>query len=148
MATKLLMKPEAAFPSLFDDFFKPWNELFEGSRGWGRASTVPAVNIVENGKAYNLALAAPGLKKEDFRIDVYDDLLTISAEKQERKEEKDERYTRREYNYSSFLRSFPLPEDIKQDAIEAWYEDGVLKLELPKKEGAKKTTAAKQITVK
>lgn len=142
------MKSPTAFPALFDDFFKPWNELFDNSRLWGRAATVPAVNIVENSTAYKLTLAAPGMKKEDFRIDVGDNILTISAEKQESKEEKDEHYTRREYNYSSFLRSFPIPEDIRQEAIEARYEDGVLKLVLPKKEEAQKTAMAKQISVK
>lgn len=148
MATQSLKKPETTFPSLFDDFFKPWNELFDNSRLWGRAATVPAVNIVENSTAYKMTVAAPGLKKEDFRIDVGDNMLTISAEKQESKEEKDQQFTRREYNYSSFLRRFPLPEDIRQEAIEARYEDGVLKLDLPKKEEAQKSAAAKQVTVK
>lgn len=148
MSTRSLMRPETSFPSLFDDFFKPWNELFDNSRVWGRAATVPSVNIIENEKEYKLSLAAPGLKKEDFKIDVVDNILTISAEKEESKEEKEERFTRREYNYSSFLRRFPMPEDVKQDAIEASYSEGVLKLMLPKKEEARKSAPTKQITIK
>lgn len=148
MSTKSLMRPETSFPSLFDDFFKPRNELFDNSRVWGRAATVPAVNIMENEKEYKLSLAAPGLKKEDFKIDVTDNILTISAEKEENKEEKEERFTRREYNYTSFLRRFPMPEDVKQDAVEATYSEGVLKLMLPKNEEVKKAAPAKQIAIK
>lgn len=149
MATRSIMRPETtSFPTLFDDVFKPWNELFDFSRPWGRAATVPSVNITENKDGYQLSLAAPGLKKEDFKIDVENNILTISAEKEERKEEKEERYTRREYNYSSFSRSFPIPQDIRQDAIEARYEEGVLKLVLPKKEEVKKQALTKHLTVK
>ena len=148
MAMNELMKPSTTFPSLFDDFFKPWNELFDNSRFWGRAATVPAVNIIDNKNEYKVTLAAPGLKREDFKIDVENNMLTISAEKEEKKEEKDERYARREYNYTSFSRSFTLPENIKQDAIEAKYEDGVLKLMLPKKEDVKKASLSKHINVK
>ncbi len=148
MAMNELMKPSTTFPSLFDDFFKPWNELFDNSRFWGRAATVPAVNIIDNKNEYKVTLAAPGLKREDFKIDVENNMLTISAEKEEKKEEKDERYARREYNYTSFSRSFTLPENIKQDAIEAKYEDGVLKLLLPKKEDVKKASLSKHINVK
>ena len=75
-------------------------------------------------------------------------MLTISSEKEEKKEEKDEKYTRKEYSYSSFSRSFTLPEDVKQDAIDAKYEDGILNLRLPRREDAKRTTASKRIAVK
>jgi len=148
MAMNELMKPSTTFPCLFDDFFKPWNELFDNSRFWGRAATVPAVNIIDNKNEYKVTLAAPGLKREDFKIDVENNMLTISAEKEEKKEEKDEEKVKSLISKLSFSRSFTLPENIKQDAIEAKYEDGVLKLLLPKKEDVKKASLSKHINVK
>ena len=148
MATNALMRPETRFPSLFDDFFRPWTDLFEGSRLMGRGANLPAVNIVENGNEYKVTVAAPGLKSEDFKIDVENNVITISAEKEDKMEEKDERYTRREYNYTSFSRSFTLPDDVRQDNIEANYKDGVLNLSLPKKEEARKPKVSKHVTVK
>ena len=109
--------------------------------------TIPAVNITENKDDFKISLAVPGMKKEDLRIDVDGDLLTISAEKKEEKEEKEKMYTRREYSFSSFSRSFTIPQGTKADKIEAHYEDGVLKLTLPKTEENKKTEA-KHIAVK
>ena len=87
------------------------------------------------------------MKKDDFKIDVDGNMLTISSKKEETKEEKEKKFTRKEYNYSSFTRSFTLPEAINKEKIEAKYEDGVLKLVLPRKEEAKKP-AAKHIDVK
>jgi len=85
---------------------------------------------------------APGFKKEDFKLKVEDDVLTISAEsKSEKKEEgKEKEYTRREYSYSSFTRSFHLPDNVKDDSITASYQDGILKLELPKSKVQVKAT--------
>jgi len=148
MATKSLMRPETAFPTLFDDFFKPWNEMFDNSRMWGRAATVPPVNITETPNDYKVSLAAPGIKKDDFRIDVDGNRLTISAEKEEKLEEKEGKYTRREFNYTTFSRSFTMPEDVQFDKVDARYVDGVLELMLPKKEEAKKAMISKHITVK
>lgn len=145
MATKALTR-FSSFPTLFDDFFKPWNELFE-TGFTGRTMTVPAVNIIENKDSYKVSLAAPGLKKEDFNIDLDGNMLTISAEKEETKEEKEEETTRSEYNYTSFSRSFTLPEDVKPENIDAKYEDGILNIVLPKKEEAKKATISKHIAV-
>ena len=147
MSTRALTKSPST-PSLFDEFFKPWNEWFDDSNFINRINKVPSVNITENGNHYNVALAAPGLKKDDFKIEIDGNMLTISSEKEEKKEEKDEKYTRKEYNYSSFSRSFTLPEDVKQDGIDAKYEDGILTLKLPRKEDAKKATVTKRITVK
>ena len=146
MATKALMRPNRLFPSVFDDFLKPWNEWF--NEDWNNMLTVPAVNIVEKNSHYEVSLGAPGLKKSDFKINVDGNVLKISAEKEESKEEKDENYTRREYNYSSFSRSFTLPGEVNKEKIEASYEDGVLKLMLSKKEEAKKPVITKQIVVK
>jgi HSP20 family protein len=149
MATKELVKPFRV-PSLFDEFMKPWDSFFDvpGGRIWNKMFTTPPVNIMEYENEFKIELAAPGMKKEDFNIDIDNDMLTISAEKEEKKEEKFEEFTRNEYNFSSFTRSFTLPEGIKIDAIEAKYTDGVLKLALPKKEEFKKHTAMKHIAVK
>lgn len=148
MATKALVKPNEFLPSVFNDFFKPWNEWPDnGGSAWNRALTVPAVNVSENTKNYKLSLAAPGMKKDDFKIDVDGSMLTISAERKQEKEEKDEKYTRKEYNYSSFSRSFTLPDEVNKEKIEALYENGILKLVLPKNEETKRTTA-RHITVK
>ncbi|MET0573200.1 MAG: Hsp20/alpha crystallin family protein [Pedobacter agri] len=93
----------------------------------------PAVNISENEKEYNVELVVPGFKKEDIKIKVNDEILTISAEnKTETEEEKNKEYTRREYSYSAFTRSFYLPDNVKDDNINAQFEDGVLKIKLPK----------------
>ena len=147
MGTQALAKTVERMPSVFDDFFKPWNEWFDNGGILGRTMNVPAVNITENKDAYMVSLAAPGLKKDDFKIAVEGNMLTISSEKEETKEEKDKKFTRKEYSYSSFSRSFTLPEEINKEKIDAKYEDGVLKLSLPRKEEAKKPLA-KQIAVK
>lgn len=148
MGTQALSKTTERFPSVFDDFFKPWNEWFDnGGTMWNRMMNVPAVNITETTSHFEVSLAAPGLKKEDFKIDMDGNLLTISSHKEESKEQKESKFTRKEYNYSSFSRTFTLPEDVKRDKIEATYEHGVLKLVMPKKEEAKKTEA-RHIAVK
>jgi HSP20 family protein len=132
----------------FDDFFKPWTQWFDDGGLMTRTALVPAVNIKENGDHYTVSLAAPGLKKDDFKIDVDGNMLTISSEKEESKEEKDEKFTRKEYSFSSFTRSFTLPEDVKPESIDARYDNGELKIVLPRKEEAKKTAATKRIVVK
>ena len=144
--SKLPAKASASFPTLLDDFFKPWSEWFNG--GLARELTVPAVNIMENKDDYRISVAAPGLKKNDFNIGVDGNMLTISSEKEESKQEKDAKYTRKEYSYSSFSRSFSLPEEVNQEKIEATYEDGVLKVMLPKKEEAKRLAVSKHIAIK
>lgn len=97
----------------------------------------PAVNVVEKEDSFVLELAAPGLKKEDFRIKLDNQLLTISAEVNNNQEEKKERYTRREFWFGSFERSFSLPKTINLEQIRADYNDGILRIALPKKEEAK-----------
>ncbi len=148
MNTKTLAKRTERVPFFFEDFFnRPLLDLFDGGLT-SRLLNVPAVNITERKDDYLVSLAVPGLKKEDFKIDVEGNLLTISSEKEEQKEEEDERYTRKEYNYSSFERSFTLPDEVNQDKIDARYQGGVLKLSLPKKEEAKRMAISKQIAVK
>lgn len=147
MSTRAIAK-SGMLPAVLDDFFKPWNEWFDhGSSFFGRVMTVPAVNIIETKNEYNVSLAIPGMKKEDFNIDVEGNMITISSEQEESKEENEKMYTRKEYNYSSFSRSFTLPEEVNKENIEATYEEGVLKLMLPKKEEAK-LAAGKHIAVK
>lgn len=132
----------------------PWRDFFNVDNffdnnwlgKWER--DFPAVNIAENEKNYSVEVVAPGFRKEDFKLKVEDDVLTISAEsKSERKEDgKEKEYTRREYSYNSFTRSFRLPDDVKDDSISASYQDGVLKLELPKSKVQVK--ASKEIAIK
>lgn len=144
MSANTLTKRTNMLPSFVNEFFKPWNDWFDN--GYEKTLSVPAINITEKNDQYNVSVAAPGMKKDDFKIDLEGDMLTISAEKEETTEAKDEQYNRREYNYSSFSRSFTLPEEVKRDKIEAKYEDGVLNLVLPKSEKAK--VSPKMIAVK
>ena len=118
---------------LTDDFFPSPNK---GTTLWN--SSMPAVNVKETEDQFELELAAPGLGKDDFNIQVDQDLLTISSEKEIKKEEKEDgRFTRREFSYSSFKRSFSLPETVASEKIEANYTDGILSVVIPKKEEAK-----------
>lgn len=147
MSTKELSKRIDQSPGIWDDFFKPWGDWFPNGNFF-KQNTIPAVNILDNKDHYQLSLAAPGLKKADFRIDIDGNMLTISCEKEDTKEEKNARHTRKEYNYSSFSRSFTIPDEVQKDKIEAEYDDGVLKVSLPKKEEAKKSAIARHIEVK
>lgn len=147
MSTRALTKPVFT-PSVFDDFFKPWNEWFDDARFMNRMNTMPPVNITENENFYIVSLAAPGLKKDDIKIDLEGNMLTISSEKEEKIEEKDKKFTRKEYNFYSFSRSFTLPDDVKIDNIDAHYENGVLDIKLPRKEETNKSAATKKIAVK
>ena len=136
-------------PAVFDDFFKPWNEWFdEGTAFFNRQLTIPAVNVSETKENFMVTLAVPGMKKEDFNIRIDGTMLTISCEKEEEKEENEKAFNRKEYNYSSFSRSFTLPEEVMKDKIDALYENGELKLMMPKSEKAKVTETGKQIPVK
>jgi HSP20 family protein len=108
--------------------------------------TMPAVNISEEKDHFLIEMAAPGLKKEDFKIHADDDVLTISAEKEDVKKEEGKKFSRREYNYNSFTRSFTLNNMADINKIEAKYDAGVLKLTIPKKE-ISNPTQRKQIPV-
>ena len=148
MLTNALSKKVERYPSLFEDFFKPWNQFIGPGEPWGKTITVPAVNITENKDQFLVSMAVPGMKKNDFNINIDGNMLTISSETEDRKEVKDEEYTRKEYNYSSFCRSFTLPEEVNKEKIDASYGDGILELILPKKEEAKKLVTSKHIAVK
>ena len=126
-------------PLLFNDLFSRdlWN--------WGlnnnstTNTTIPAINIRETADNFEVEVAAPGMKKEDFKVELDGNTLTISSEKEDRHEQQEDgRYTRREFSYQSFQRMFTLPKDVVDvDGIEARYEHGLLHLVIPKKEEAK-----------
>ncbi|MDF2515331.1 MAG: heat-shock protein [Sphingobacterium sp.] len=127
--------------SLFSPMFDNFNrELLNwDNRNYSSTSTtVPAVNIKENGDTFEVEVAAPGMAKEDFKVSLDGNLLTISSAKEEKNEEQTDNYTRREFSYQSFQRSFELQKDVvDQDNIQARYENGMLRLTIPKKEEAK-----------
>lgn len=111
-----------------------WNEpMF----GW-RNAMVPAANVKESEKEFTIELAAPGLKKSDFHINVEGNLLEISVEKESEKKDEKEGYTRREYSYNTFSRSFNLPDSVDSEKIKANYKDGLLSLMVPKKPESQK----------
>lgn len=104
---------------------------------WNGKSQEPALNVKETEKAFEVELAAPGFAKKDFKVNIEDGCLNISAEKQESKQEKDENYTRKEFSYNSFEKSLQLPDSIKDENIKATYKDGILSFNLAKKPEAK-----------
>ena len=105
--------------------------------------SVPAVNIVEGKDDFRIELAAPGLDKKDFQIDVQNNMLIISSERQMEEEKKDEKFMRREFSYSSFRRSFSLPQSVDNEKISASHKDGVLTIIIPKREEAREKPARK-----
>ena len=127
------------FPTLFDDVLN--RDIFN----WGLSNfsdtdtTIPAVNIKETSDNYEVEVAAPGMTKKDFKVMLDGNTLTISSEKETQKEQnEDVRYSRREFSYQSFSRTFTLQKDVVDtENIQAKYEDGVLRLLIPKKEQAK-----------
>jgi len=132
-------------PTYWDDFFN--DRVFNNNYPAQRKNTSPAVNIIEADNSFKIEVALPGLSRKDFNIEVEDDLLTISSVEKENTEEKMPNYSRREFNFSSFKRSFELPETIDQDQIQASHKDGVLTITLVKKEEVVQK-APRQIVVK
>ena len=134
------------FSDLWEDFLgKDINDL----PNWKTGSSVPAVNIVEKPDKFMVHLAIPGMDRNDFKINIDNGVLSVASEKEEEHEEKDKesKYTRREFCYRSFKRSFTLPESVQADKIEAKYENGILEIILPKYETAQ-VKPVKQIPVK
>lgn len=135
----LVRRSRGSFPSLFDDFFN--RDLFNWDNGnLSQANvTVPSVNIKETADNYEVEMAAPGMSKNDFKIELDGNLLTISSSKEFEDEKKEDGYARKEFSYQSFQRSFNFPKDVvDEDKIEAKYENGLLQLTIPKKEEAKR----------
>jgi len=151
----LTVRPSTGLSALFTDWLRPDTlldkDFFDMESGWFPSKlgvNVPSVNIKETASEYTLEVAAPRLERKDFNIEVENQTLKISAEKEEKKEEKERSngYSRKEYSYNSFMRSFTLPENVKQGEIDAKYENGILVIHVPK---AKVTPAkpAKKIAV-
>ncbi len=128
----LTKRNEVLFPALMNEIFRP--DWFGGTQN--SRAVLPAVNIKENEKEFELELSVPGRVKEDFVIEIDQDVLTISTKVQDEKEVVNENFTRREFTISSFKRAFTLPESVATDKIDATYENGILKFNLPKKEEA------------
>ena len=141
---KSLVKSNGQFfptiPSLFDDFFNR-DGLDSSLANWRvSGATLPAVNVSETADDFKIEVAAPGMKRDDFKVELDNNVLTISSERQDQSDEKDSNgnYTRREFSYQSFQRSFSLPENkVMGDKISARYADGILYVTVPKSEDAK-----------
>lgn len=135
----LIKRNEANWlPSVFDDMFK--TDWLGGTTNVNSIGTsIPAVNIQENEDNFTVAVAAPGKTREDFKIELENDVLTISSEEKKENEtsEKNGRFTRKEFSYSNFKRAFSLPETVDSEKISASYNNGVLEINLPKREEAK-----------
>lgn len=123
------------FPTMFREFFD--RDFFDASNMGFSDSTMPIVNIKRGKDDFVLEVAAPGMTKDDFKIEIDSNILVISSEKEDLKQGNDEQFTRKEFSYQSFKRSFTLPSTIAEKDIKASYKDGVLNIVLPKKEEAK-----------
>ena len=119
-------------PAYWDDFFN--DTFFNNYKTANYKGTSPAVNVVEEEREFRIDFAVPGLSKEDFRIDLEKDVLTVSSENKEKRDDKGQNYMRREFSYSTFKRSFQLPESVDIDNIKASHDAGILSIQLPKKE--------------
>ena len=129
------------FPKFVNDFFgtDPFQspsiiDFDENLFGFGLTSNIPSVNITEDAEEFRIELAAPGLEKKDFKVEISNGILSISAERKDEQKEERENYYRREFSYQNFRRSFSIPENTLSDKIEASYDNGILELTLPKKE--------------
>lgn len=136
-------KRNALMPGFNDVFDSIFNDTFFSDR---MVSRIPAANISETVDHYHVELAAPGLKKKDFKINLERNVLSISADQRSENKQEERNYTKREYTYSSFVRSFNLPESADENGIQATYVDGVLAIDIPKREEAK--TVSRQIEIK
>lgn len=128
------LKNNARGPFFNDVFDSILNDSFLGDKLVAR---IPAVNIAETENEFQVELAVPGLKKEDFKINLDKNILTVSSEKKTENVEEGKKFSKREYSYNSFSRSFTLPESADHSKIEADYSDGILTLTIAKKEEAK-----------
>lgn len=129
--------------NVFDDFFG--GSSLSSAQG---TRSVPSINVKETEDEYNIEVAAPGLKKENFKVEVHNNVLTLSYEDEESQEQEEKGYTRREFSYSSFRRSFSIPRNEVDDSkIDAAYKDGVLMVKLHKREEVK-PKPARMISIK
>ncbi len=141
-----IIRKRAIWPDLTRDFFND-DFFYPVVKRNNYFSNNPAVNISEDDEQFTIELAAPGLDKKDLHINLNDDLLTISAEcKEENNEEQEGKWTRQEFNYRSFCRSFSLPETVDNDKIKAVHKNGILTIQIPKME-ENKTTLSRDIKI-
>lgn len=129
------VKSNPKFPALLTDLFD-YDKFFGNDFMKRFEINLPAANVIDGEKSYKIELAIPGFKKEDIKVNIENEILTISAETKGEKEDKNEKYTRKEFSYNSFTRSFQLPKTANSDKVDAKYENGLLKLEVAKKEEA------------
>ncbi|MCW3807430.1 Hsp20/alpha crystallin family protein [Plebeiibacterium marinum] len=132
------MYPKLKNPTLFP----AWTDNFFSSPMWPNEESyvgvsIPAVNVKETIDEFDIEMAVPGMEKTDFKLDIDHNVLTISSEKILKKEDDNEKFTRREFSYTSFNRSFTLPTSVDEEAIKATYKEGILIINIPKKEEAK-----------
>ena len=130
-----MLRNKRFLPSFEDDFFGKdfLADFFDNTAN----KSIPEVNVIETAEEFKIDVAAPGLAKEDFKIDVHNNMLTISSEKELKNLEEKEKFVRREFSYSSFQRSFSLPESVNQEKISAKHKDGILTIAIPKRDEAK-----------
>ncbi len=133
------------FPGLNDDFFS--DDYFPSFFNREHNATMPSVNISEDADNFKIDLAAPGLDKKDFKIEVKNNMLTISSEKEEKHEDENEKFMRKEFCYCAFRRSFGLPQTTDVDKIKAKHNNGILSITIPKKDEAREKPL-KQIEIK
>lgn len=138
----LLVKNNGGFPTLFSDWLNPAMLAsdfidFESEAPFSALRlgvNVPSANVTETPKEYLVELAVPGLERKDFKVEIDNHILMASSEKKEEKKVEKEGYTKREFSYNSFSRSFALPDNVKEGNIDAKYLDGILRISIPKKE--------------
>jgi|ERR1035437_5906556 HSP20 family protein len=143
----LVLRSNAKVPTLLSDLLDVDRFFDTDFRDGELFKWTPAVNIKETEKEFDLTFAVPGMNKKDFHVEVENDVLTVSAEKTTEKKEENERFTRREYNYGSFERSFNLPDYVDSTKVDAKYENGLLKLVIPKKKEAIAKKFVKEIPI-
>jgi HSP20 family protein len=133
------LRTRTSLPSLVEEYFNGnfLPRLFDVEN----YNSVPAVNIAESKDEYRIDVAAPGLDKEDFRINIDKNVLTVSSEKEEKREENEDKIMRKEFSYYSFKRCFSLPDTVNADKIKASHKDGILQISIPKREEAKEKPA-------
>jgi HSP20 family protein len=129
------LKTRNAWPNLVEEFFN--GDLFPRFFDAETRQSLPAVNIIEGKDDYRIEVAAPGLRKEDFRINLDNNVLTVSSEREEKNESNEEKVMRKEFNYYSFSRSFTLPQTVDSEKIQASHKDGILHVMIPKRDEAK-----------
>ncbi len=122
--------------NFFDDFFT--RDLFNWPSSSSTGTSIPSVNIYETDGEFHVEMAAPGMSKDDFKVELDNNMLTISSQKETEDKNENKNYQRREYSYQSFVRSFHLPDSAEAEKINAKYVDGVLNLVIPKREEAKR----------